>query len=99
MNERQTTAALAFVETLAEYRIAMTESDAHQITRDVGKWRECMKWVNALEAFLSFGKSLPAAPSCLKRYLGGDQLAGKRDAFLPDKITPLKPVAEQRSLF
>lgn len=99
MTETETTTAMAFVETLAEYRIAMTERDAHQIMRDLGKWKEAMKWINALEAFLSFGKSLPASPSCLKRYLNGDQLAGRRDAFLPERITPPKPVAEQRSLF
>lgn len=36
MTETETTTAMAFVATLAEYRIAISETEAHQITKDVG---------------------------------------------------------------
>lgn len=95
MTESETTTAAAFVATLAEYRIALTDAEASQITRQLLKWREAMGWINSLESFLGFGKSLPAAPSSLRRYLTGDQLAGKREAFLPVR-TVIKPLPAQK---
>ncbi len=95
MTETETTTAMAFVETLAEYRIVLGETSAHQITRDVGKWQEAMKWVNGIESFLSFGKRLPEPPSSLRRFLTGDQLAGRRESFLPVR-TVVKPLPAQK---
>ena len=98
MTESETTTAMAFVETCGEYRIALTESDAHKITKDVSTWREAMRWINALERFLSLGLSLPAAPSMLRRHLNGEQLAGKRESFLPEPRA-IKPLPAQLDLF
>lgn len=54
-----------------------------------------MRWINAIESFLSFGNILTQPPSSLRRFLNGDQLAGKRESFLPVKAAP-KLLLEQR---
>lgn len=96
MTDNQSTIAVAFVESLAPYQIALSIEDAHDVCHVRERWQTCMTWLATVEQWLSLGQPFRRPPECLSRFLSDEQRNGVRESYLPPKRVAPKPLPAQK---